>query len=76
MGVEIACGLEPFDDLLGIDGQQRRPGLTRLLQIAADDRAAHLADLGDLLAGEEVDERFAFERLVGLAEPIGWKMHQ
>jgi hypothetical protein len=34
-----------------------------------------LADLGDGLPGEEMDERIALERIVRLAEPIGGEMH-
>ena len=47
-----------------------------LLQVAAHDGAAHLAHLGDGLAGEKVDERLALDRLVGFAETPGGEMHE
>jgi len=75
IGVEVSGRLEPLDDLLGIDREQGLAGQCRLLQVAAHDGAAHLAHLGHGFAGEEVDERLAFERLVGLAETPGGEMH-
>ena len=75
IGVEIPRRLEPLNDLLRVDRQQRPAGLGGLLKVAAHDRPANAADLGDGFTGQEVDERIAFERLVGLAETPNGQVH-
>ena len=75
MDVEIAGGLRPLDDFIGIDFQQRFTGSGHLRCVAAHDGTAHLAHLGDSLACQEVDKLRAFQRLVRFSKTKGGEVH-
>ena len=63
--------LASLDQLVGGNLQQRFARLVGVAQIATDDSAADLADLGNRLAGIKVNDVVEFQRFVGLA-PTQW----